>query len=155
MKKLTKLLLLLPLIASSQEYFTASVIVDPRASLSQNGLFIGAEIEYTGKIYTRLGVANFAVLEDGYTEMMGGIGMNVKGIFLGKDFRNYAGIRLGVVNRKSGNGTAGVEIGTETDISDNVFIGIRGIYDHRSDSAFYNYPNEMKFTGLVRIGYKF
>jgi hypothetical protein len=30
-------------------------------------LFIGAEIEYSGAVYTRVGISNFAVLKDGYT----------------------------------------------------------------------------------------
>jgi hypothetical protein len=39
-------------------------------------LFIGAEIEYSGAVYTRVGISNFAVLKDGYTELIGGIGVN-------------------------------------------------------------------------------
>jgi hypothetical protein len=33
---------------------------DPRASIKEGGLFIGAEIEYSGSIYTRVGISNFA-----------------------------------------------------------------------------------------------
>ena len=45
------------------ENFTFSTIIDPRASIKEGGLFIGAEIEYSGKIYTRAGIANFSVLK--------------------------------------------------------------------------------------------
>jgi hypothetical protein len=48
------------------EDFTLSLITDPRASF-KGGLFIGAEIEYSGAVYTRVGISNFAVLKDGYT----------------------------------------------------------------------------------------
>jgi hypothetical protein len=56
------------------EDFTLSLITDPRAS-KEGGLFIGAEIEYSGAVYTRVGISNFAV-KDGYTELIGGIGVN-------------------------------------------------------------------------------
>jgi hypothetical protein len=42
------------------EDFTLSLISD-RASIKEGGLFIGAEIEYSGSIYTRVGISNFAV----------------------------------------------------------------------------------------------
>jgi hypothetical protein len=35
-------------------------------------LFIGAEIEYSGAVYG-VGISNFAVLKDGYTELIGGM----------------------------------------------------------------------------------
>jgi hypothetical protein len=79
------------------EDFTLSLITDPRASFKEGGLFIGAEIEYSGAVYTRVGISNFAVLKDGY----------------GVDWRNwrtssgyfdtvryYTGIRLGVIKDK-------------------------------------------------------
>jgi hypothetical protein len=34
------------------EDFTLSLITDPRASFKEGGLFIGAEIEYSGAVYT-------------------------------------------------------------------------------------------------------
>jgi hypothetical protein len=37
-------------------------------------LFIGAEIEYSGAVYTRVGISNFAVLKDGYTELIEELG---------------------------------------------------------------------------------
>ena len=76
MKKLT-IALLFPIISFSQlrfnyvEYFTISMINDTRASVKEGGFYIGGELEYVGKIYTRIGVDNFAVLEDGYTAVVG------------------------------------------------------------------------------------
>jgi hypothetical protein len=54
-------------ILKDSEDFTLSLITDPRASFKEGGLFIGAEIEYSGAVYTRVGISNFAVLKDGYS----------------------------------------------------------------------------------------
>jgi hypothetical protein len=56
-------------------------------------LFIGAEIEYSGAVYTRVGISNFAVLKDGYTELIGGIGVNFSSGYF-DTVRYYTGIRL-------------------------------------------------------------
>jgi hypothetical protein len=61
-------------------------------------LFIGAEIEYSGAVYTRVGISNFAVLKDGYTELIGGMGELLSGYF--DTVRYYTGIRLGVIKDK-------------------------------------------------------
>jgi hypothetical protein len=79
-------------------------------------LFIGAEIEYSGAVYTRVGISNFAVLKDGYTELIGGIGVNFSSGF--HTVRYYTGIRLGV--RQAGNATAGLEAGIDFKITDNL-----------------------------------
>lgn len=136
------------------EDFTLSIITDPRASFKEGGLFIGAEIEYSGSIYTRVGVSNFAVLKDGYTELIGGIGVNFSSGYFDK-VRYYTGIRLGVIKRQAGNATAGLEAGIDFKITDNLFIGMRATYDYRSDFKFYDYPNEMRGSGYLRIGTKF
>jgi len=160
MKKLL-LLLLFTSISNAQmlrfnetEYFTVSAIVDPSASFKENGLFIGGEIEYVGLIYTRAGISHFAVLKDGYTEIVGGIGLNLTSGYFEK-VRYYGGIRLGVINRQAANAMAGVETGFDVTLGESFFIGLRATYDYRSDFAFYDYPNEMRFTGLVRVGVKF
>lgn len=136
------------------EDFTVSVITDPRASFKEGGLFIGGEIEYSGTIYTRVGVSNFAVLKDGYTEIIGGIGVNFSSGYFEK-VRYYTGIRLGIIKRQSANATAGIEAGMDFMINDNLFIGMRATYDYRSDFKFYDYPNEMRGSGFIRIGTKF
>lgn len=161
MKQIIILLIMLPVFTLAQgvklkdtENFTISIITDPRASFKENGLFIGGEIEYSGAIYTRVGLSNFAVLKDGYTELIGGIGLNFSSGYFEK-FRYYTGIRLGVIKRKSPNATAGIEVGMDFMISDNLFIGMRATYDYRSDFKFYDYPNEMRGSGFIRIGTKF
>ena len=161
MKQIIILLILFPFFTFAQglklkdtEDFTISIIIDPRASFKEKELFIGGEIEYSGAIYTRVGISNFAVLEDGYTEIIGGIGLNFSSGYFEK-FRYYTGIRLGIIKRQSVNPTAGFEAGMDFMISDNLFIGIRATYDYRSDFKFYDYPNEMRGSGFIRVGTKF
>jgi hypothetical protein len=161
MKQITLVLILFPFFMMGQglklkdtEDFTISVISDPRASFNEKGLFIGGEIEYSGALYTRIGVSNFAALKDGYTEVIGGIGVNFSSGYFEK-LRYYTGIRLGVIKRQSVNATAGIEAGMDFMINDNLFIGIRATYDYRSDFKFYDYPNEMRGSGFIRIGTKF
>ena len=136
------------------ENFTLSTIIDPRASIKEGGLFIGAEIEYSGKIYTRAGIANFSVLKDGYTEIIGGIGLKFSSGYF-ENIRYYTGVRLGVIKRKAANATAGLEAGIDFKIGEKAFIGLRTSYDYRSDQAFYDYPNHMIGSGYVRIGTNF
>ena len=159
MKKLT-IALLFPILSFSQlrfndvEYFTVSMINDPRASIKEGGIYIGGEIEYVGTIYTRVGVDNFAVLQDGYTAVIGGIGLNLTSGYFEK-VRYYAGIRLGTIKRATTNATAGLEAGIDFSIGKNAFVGLRTSYDYRSDQGFYDYPNSMKNSGYVRFGIKF
>ena len=137
----------------NEEYFTLSILTDPYASYKEGGLYIGAEVEYVGFIYTRAGIENFSALKDGYTAIIGGIGVNQ---IYGFDdqLRAYAGIRLGVIKRQSTNATAGLELGVDYNFN-KWFIGARASYDYRSDQEFYDYPNSMKYSGYLRIGTKF
>lgn len=155
------LCLLAPFILSAQgfqlketEDFTLSTIIDPGASIKKGGLFIGAEIEYSGTIYTRVGIANFQVLKDGYTELIGGIGLNFTSGYFDR-IRYYTGVRLGVIKRKAANATAGLEAGIDFKIGEKAFIGLRTSYDYRSDFEFYDYPNQMIGSGYIRIGINF
>ena len=159
MKKLT-IALLFPILSFSQirfndvEYFTISMINDPRASVKEGGFYIGGELEYVGKIYTRVGVDNFSVLQDGYTAVVGGIGLNLTSGYFEK-IRYYAGVRLGAIKRAETNATAGLEAGIDFSVGENAFIGIRTSYDYRSDQEFYDYPNHMITSGYLRFGIKF
>ena len=155
------LFLIFPLLITAQglqlkdnEDFTISFITDPRASFKEGGFFIGAEIEYSGTIYTRVGVSNFAVLQDGYTELIGGIGVNFSSGYF-DNVRYYTGVRLGVIKRKAGNATAGLEAGIDFKLGDKAFIGLRATYDYRSDQEFYDYPNHMIGSGFIRLGTNF
>ena len=40
-------------------------------------------------------------------------------------------------------------------LNNNMFIGLRSIYDYRSDFEFYGTPNEWRYSGFIRVGTKF
>lgn len=136
------------------EYFTVSVISDPYASAKEKGLLIGGEIEYVGLIYTRVGITHFEALKDGYTDFIGGIGVNLTSGYFG-EVRYYGGVRLGVIKRESANATAGGELGIDFKLGNTLFMGVRGTLDYRSDQEFYDYPNNIMPSGFLRIGFKF
>lgn len=136
------------------EYFTAAIVVDPNASVKENGLNIGAEIEYAGKIYTRASVTRFEALEDGYTDFIGAVGVNFTAGYFDR-WRFYVGGRGGAIKRKRANATAGAEIGIDYRIGDTFFVGLRATADYRSDFEFYDYPNKMRPSGFVRVGVRF
>jgi hypothetical protein len=62
---------------------------------------------------------------------------------------------LGVIKRRSANAAAGIEAGIDFKLGDKGFIGLRAIYDYKSDSKFYDYSKEMQGNGFIRIGTKF
>jgi len=134
------------------ESFNFAIVVDPSASINESGLNAGIEICYTGSVYTRLGVTSFAKLKDGYTDIIGGIGV----VFTSGYFERttyYSGIRLGVIIRQEANGSAGLEAGIDHKISNNLILGIRGTYDYRSDWEFYGADNGMQYSTFLKIGY--
>lgn len=133
------------------EYFTASVVIDPGASIKEKGLNIGAEIEYVGFLYTRLSVTSFAALEDGYTDTTGSIGLSfTSGYF--ENVRYYVGGRLGFIYRKGTYPTSGFEAGIDFKLTDSTFVGLRSTYDYRSDWAFYSADPGMRYSGFIRAG---
>lgn len=77
---------------------------------------------------------HYADLEDGYLETSAGIGVN----FNYNRWNYKTGIKLGVINRESTYPIFGVEAGIEYHITDNIGLGIRGSYDARGDSDFYD-----------------
>lgn len=161
MKKLF-ILLVLPTILFSQsnfrlndkEFFVVSIVLDPNASIKEHGLNIGAEIEYVGAIYTKLSVTSFAVLQDGYIDTTGSLGLSFTSGYFNK-VRYYTGGRLGLIHRKATYPTAGVEAGIDVMLSDRIFAGVRSTYDYRSDFEFYDWHNEMRYSGFIRLGIKF
>ncbi len=137
------------------ESFNISVAVDPRASINEKGLNIGASIEYVGVIYTRASITSFSKLQGGYFDAIGSIGINLTSGYF-ENIRYYAGGRLGFIKRESNTyPTAGIEAGINVNLNESVFLGIRGTYDKRSDFEFYNAPTEMRGSTYLLIGFKF
>jgi len=158
MKTLIILLLSMTAVAQSNfrlnkvDSFNFAVVIDPSASIQENGLHIGAEICYTGSVYTRFGFSHFSKLKDGYTDIIGGIGI----VFTSGYFERttyYSGIRLGVIIRKATNASAGFEAGIDHKINGSLILGVRGTYDYRSDWQFYGSENGMQYSTFLKIGY--
>lgn len=135
------------------EYFATAIVIDPGASIKEKGLNIGAEIEYVRSIYVKASVTNFAVLKDGYTDIIGSAGLSFTSGYFEK-VRYYAGGRLGFIHRSATYPTAGVECGIDFMISDNTFIGFRSTYDCRGDADYYD-GDEYRYSGFVKLGMKF
>jgi hypothetical protein len=139
---------------NTNQFFAASAVFDPSASIKEGGLCVGVEIETVRAVYVRASVTNFAVLKDGYTDFTGAVGLSFTSGYFDK-VRYYAGGRLGFISRKAIFPTAGVEAGFDVMLSNSFFIGVRSTYDYRSDLEFNDYPNEMRYSGFVRTGFKF
>jgi hypothetical protein len=157
MKKLLKLAFLtIGMMVNAQDKFNVSVYVDPGASIKEKGIDFGAEIEYHNKtIYTKAGFQNFAVLQGGYTDIAGGIGLNKRiGIF--EKFRVFGGVRLGFIFR--GDYTyplAGAEFGLDYKITEKIFIRWRNTYDYRSDFKFSGAKPKGVDSNSVGVGIEF
>jgi len=133
--------------------FSFAVVIDPSASIQENGFNAGIEIEYVGLVYTRASITSFAALEGGYVDFIGAAGLNfTSGMW--EQIRYYAGLRAGIISR-GGNGypTLGTEIGIDYVIG-SLVLGIRMTRDKRGDFEFYGESSEMRNSGFVKIGVK-
>jgi hypothetical protein len=140
---------------NKMETFNFTIVLDPHASIKEKGVSIGAAIEYSGSVYTRASITSFPKLKGSYIELKGAFGMNFTSGYFEK-IRYYAGGRLGFINIESTTyPTAGIEAGINIDLGDTAFLGVRGTYDKRSDSKFYNEPSKMKGSSYLLIGFKF
>jgi len=165
MKKLLVLVLLITgTVAVAQphfgtkEYFTGSVYVDPGGSIKEKGLDFGADIglvSYGG--YVKAGFQSFDALEGGYYDIAGAGGLNLNwGTF--EEFRTYAGIRLGLINRGYKDGDShvyplfGTEAGVDYFLNEKLFVGAGLSYDWREDFLYSGAEPEYQGSGKVKIG---
>lgn len=82
-----------------KEYFTASIAVDPSASVKEGGVNVNVELELVSYWkYVKVDFQTFPALLDGYNDLAGGFGANIT---LDKfdRLRIYTGGRLGFINR--------------------------------------------------------
>ncbi len=129
------------------------VIVDPNASIKENGLNIGIGIEHMEKVYVGASVTNFAVLKDGYTEVIGSFGVPFTSGHFSKT-KYYIGLRAGYIFRKATYPTAGLEAGINQKITEKISIGVKITYIYRSDFEFYDFPNEFRPSGFGVLIFK-
>lgn len=164
MKKILSVILLLNVFVcfgqrtkfNNKEYFTISASVDPTSSIKEKGLDIVAEIEYVGLIYTKFGFESFSALKGGYTDIHGGLGVNVTSGYF-DTFRYYGGFRSSMVFRNSSYAwNPGLELGIDYKLSDNFFIGLRSTLDRRNDQKIQDYSlkPENQISGFIRLGYR-
>ena len=162
MKKLLSIaFLVIGMIANAQnfgskEYFTASMSIDPGATIKEGSPNLVAELELVNYwFYVKASVQTLPDLEGGYFDYGGGLGFNV---FLDRweNIRTYYGGRLGVIKR-DGNSypLAGFESGIDFSISDSMFIGLRGTGDYREDFKYWGGEPEIRYSGFIRVGFKF
>lgn len=136
------------------EYFTISTSIDPTSSIKEKGLDILGEVEYVGKVYAKLGVESFSVLTGGYTDFHGAVGLNFTSGYFNK-VRYYVGLREAIVWRSTGHMVNfGGEAGIDYNINDHMFVGLRSTLDKRYDQEIFGWNPELKFSGFVRLGYK-
>ena len=138
------------------ESFTISTSIDPNSSFKEKGIDFVGEIEYSGFVYVKGGFESFSALQGGYKDLHWAIGLNLTCGLLERS-RFYAGIRAARVWRGD-NGAYrinyGIESGFDYGISDNIFLGLRATIDKRYDQEIFRWRPESKFSGFIRIGYK-
>lgn len=147
-----------------KEYFTLSTSIDPTSSIKEDGLDVVGEIEYVGVVYAKFGFESFSALTGGYQDLHYGVGLNfTSGYF--DTLRYYIGFRQARVVREDvfqGELTGvkawridnGLEAGIDYNINDNLFIGLRSTLDRRNDQEILDWTPETKFSGFIRLGYK-
>ena len=137
-----------------KEYFTASIAIDPNATI-KDGLNLTGEIELVS--YWKYIKVNCQVqpdLKGGYIDYAGSFGINLTSGYF-DEWRAYAGIRLGHIRRDIyGYPLAGLEGGIDYNIGKSAFIGLRTTYDHRSDFKYSGAEPGNVLSGSIRIGTK-
>ena len=143
------------------EYGTVSAFVDPVGSCKERGLDFGAELEYVGNWgYVKTGFQMFPALLDGYTDVVGGAGLNFN-TYPFDYLRFYSGVRLGYIFRGIGlergrtYPLAGIEGGIDFNLNDKWFIGVSAIGDWREDFMYSGANPEFQTSGRVRVGRRF
>ena len=159
MKKLLTVALLTTVLtvnAQKEEYFTASVSIDPTATVKESSPNLVGEIELVSKWgYVKASSQILPDLEGGYVDLAGAMGFN---IYLNrwKTPRIYFGGRLGTIFRGGSQyPLAGLEAGVDFDIVDNMFIGLRATRDYREDFSYWGGEAENRYSGFIRMGFKF
>jgi hypothetical protein len=139
---------------NTTQYSQVSVVVDPVASIKENGLHIGLEIENVRTLYERFAVTNFAALKNGYTDLVGSFGLSfTTGMW--EKTRFNAGIRLGTIIRNGVHPLIGFECGIDENLCDWVSIGLRAYRDCRTDMKDNDGVNQWRNNGVVRLSFKF
>lgn len=137
----------------NEESFAVSVYADPGASIKENGLDIGADIEYRGAVYVKAGFESFAELPGNYFDVHGAVGPRFT-IGERERIQFYAGGRIGVAFRNGApNAIGGFEGGVDYTFPGGVFVGVNGSYIYRGDMKAMQWPEIWRENFYLRIGY--
>jgi hypothetical protein len=140
----------------TKEYFTASISVDPNATIKESSPNLVAELELVNYwMYVKASIQVLPDLEGGYFDYGGGLGLN---LYLDRfeTIRTYAGGRLGVIKRGGESyPLAGYEAGIDFNLTETMFIGLRGTGDYREDFQYWGGEAETRYSGFIRVGFKF
>jgi hypothetical protein len=139
-----------------EEYFTASMVIDPNASIKEKGANLVGEVELVSNWkYVKFNTQSFTALEGGYIDIAGGFGVNITSGYFNK-WRAYSGIRLGFINRgKYTYPLAGTEVGLDIKINKTLFIRLRTTYDQREDFQYSSAKPSQVLSNYVGIGTRF
>ncbi len=136
------------------DHFNYYLTSDPVASID-DGLNIGIGIEYVGPIYAGLSFRTMPVLEDGYNEFVGNIGLPFVSGYNG-DWEYRIGISLGWVKRIEIAPVAMGEIKLSKSFFDNSFYIFAGCgYQWREDFKLYAADAKWQKKCDVGIGKRF
>ena len=136
------------------DMFNVFVVVDPVASID-DGLNIGLGFEYVGPIYAGLQLRTMPVLEDGYNEFVGKIGLPFISGYDG-EWQYRLGIELGGVMRSDWAPQFGAEVALHRKIGDTGFyVFARFGGQTREDQKLYNYDAIWQWKGDAGVSYRF
>jgi hypothetical protein len=138
-----------------KEYFTTSIAVDPNATI-KDGLNLTGEIELVS--YWKYVKVNCQVqpdLKGGYIDYAGSFGINLTSGYF-DTWRAYTGVRFGHIRRENfGYPLAGFEGGVDFNVTNSTFVGLRATGDWRSDFKYSGAEPAMRYSGTIRVGFKF
>lgn len=139
-----------------KEYGILCLVVDPSASIKEDGLNLIGEVGLVSYWkYVTFSIQEFTALEGGYLDACGGFGVNLTSDRY-DTIRYYAGIRLGFINRgRYIYPLSGVEAGIDINFERGIFLRVAGTYDYRVDAKFTGGDPIMRGSGHVGIGKKF
>jgi hypothetical protein len=144
-----------------KENFTASLSVDPMATIKEKSPNVVAEIELVSYWkYVKASVQVLPSLQGGYLDLAGGLGLNLTSGYF-EQMRYYGGIRLGVIKRGFTEDETytyplfGFEGGINYNVTDKFFIGIRATSDYRSDFKYSGAKPFYRNSGFVKLGFNF
>lgn len=137
------------------ENFAVSIYVDPGASEKEQGLDIGADVEYRGAIYAKAGIESFEALPGNYFDIHAAVGPRIT-IGSKENLSIYSGIRGGVVYRYGNpNPILGFEFGTDYTFPGGLLIGLNASTMKRGDvEKLYGKEDFWRGNFYIRIGYK-